>query len=125
MAGLGWNEAFAPDQAVERWVDVVRAVLREAGLVRVKEGVEEMEARALVIFDGQIVEVDSLWQVIRPAFPYWAIGSGQHYAIAAMQAMQRVGVPSEPRERLQTAMEVAATFDPAVRPPFEVLEGVP
>lgn len=115
-------EGILPDPlcSIVDWTDVVRTILRTAGLVCVKDGVEEMDARLLVAFHGLLVEIDTMWQVITPVYPFWAIGSGQRYAIAAMQALA-LTAPLPPRAMLRTAMRVAAAFDPCVTPPFEEL----
>lgn len=110
-----------PHYSLVRWVETLRACLREHGLLTIKDNVEEQTAgRLLVALEGALFEIDGSWQVIAPALPYWAIGCGQGFALGALAAMETV--PGSPEDRLRWALGVAARFDMHVAPPFTVLK---
>lgn len=106
-----------------RWLEAIRALLREAGAGRSKEGVDELtDSRMLVALGGWLLEVDGAWQIVQPQSPFWAIGSGQLYALAALDTLDRVSRDAySPADKLRAAMLTVAKFDPGVRAPFELL----
>lgn len=121
-AGILTLEPDGPVPSLLRWIGAIRPILREAGTLRVKEGVEEFtDSRMLVALDGRLFEIDSEWQIVEPAMPFWAIGSGQPYALAVLEVLYRTESPLSPMQRLHQAMLTAATFDPYVRAPFDFL----
>lgn len=115
-----------PVPSLLRWLDQVRTLMRDAGVLRSKEGMEEIESRMLIAFVGRFYEVDNGWQVHEPRTHYWAIGSGQGMALAAMHALSVVreawppGLPLG--ALLRVTLEAVATFDVGVRGPFEHIE---
>ena len=110
-----------PLPSLLRWIEAVRPILREAGVLRVKDGVEELtDSRLLVALDGRLFEVDSEWQAVEPRRPYWAIGSGQPFALGAFAAIDRV-MGLTPKERLLRVLGIVEKFDPHVGPPFETI----
>ena len=125
-----------PVPSLLRWIQALRVGLGPAGVLRTKDGVEELaDSRMLVGLAGRWFEIDSEWQIIEPATPYWAIGSGQLLALGALHTMaslqecldlaHRVEIawtPRSPRDRVTTALQAAAMYDPGVRAPFEFVE---
>lgn len=112
-----------PTGALLDWVAKIRPLLREHGAVRVKEGVEDLDSRLLVLLRGHLFEIDSGWQVVEPAVPYWSIGCGQAEVRAAIHALLRgrAAKHAEQAERiLRRAMAASAAFNAHVAAPYVV-----
>ena len=103
------------------WIEEIRPVLRDAGVLKVKDAVEESDSRLLVALAGHLFEIDAEWQIVEPVTPFWAIGSGQPYALGALDALELMDPLLEVNGRLLMVLETAAKFDPSVRGPFESL----
>lgn len=107
-------------ESLIRWIDHLRELARQHGILRVKEGVEELsDNRLLVAMSGRLFEIDSALQVVEPAVPYWSIGCGQAEARAALHALVAAHPGWEhPESLLRSALEAVAAFNAHVRPPF-------
>lgn len=108
-----------PVPSLLRWIDDIRP--RCVGAIKSKDGIEDTESRLLVAVSGRLFEIDSEWQVIEPVSRFWATGSGQRYALAALRALEHAGSSHEPADRLRIALRIAAEYDPYVGGPFETL----
>ena len=112
-----------PVPSLLRWIQALRVGLGPAGVLRTKDGIEELaDSRMLVGLAGRWFEIDSEWQIVEPASPYWAIGSGQLIALGALHAMASWMAPRHPRAKVTAALHAAAMYDPGVRAPFEFVE---
>lgn len=101
-----------PDEYV-RWnvVQQIRAALEIGGALKVKDGVESMEAEVLLGGYGRLFHIVSNFGVVEPK-KYHAIGSGAQYALGALHVMD--GENWLPSSKLSMAVEAAAAFSPFV-----------
>lgn len=113
-----------PRRALVLWVNHLRQLASVYGVLRVKDGVEEAsDNRLLVALKGRLFEIDSAFQVVEPALPYWSIGCGQAETRAAMYALYQQGRPGALggwtiEAFLRRALEATAAFNAHVCPPF-------
>ena len=113
-----------PVPSLLRWIQALRVGLGPAGVLRTKDGVEELaDSQMLVGLAGRWFEIDSEWQIVEPTTPYWAIGSGQLLTLGALHTMAWItSAPKRPRIVVTAALQAAAMYDPGVRAPFEFVE---
>ena len=65
---------------------------------------------------GRLFTIQSDYQVAEVADNYTAVGCGQDYALGSLYAT----LESIPTKRIKLALETAAYFSAAVRPPFVI-----
>ena len=103
---------------VTEFVGKLRETLKCAGVMEIKDSVEEMESADFCVgIHGQIFYVQSDLQVGWPSQAYAAIGCGAPYALGAMHlAYKHLGKRGE--TLLWSGLEAAEAFSAAVRSPF-------
>lgn len=111
------------DVDLERFVvrDVVpelRRALREAGALKVTEGVEQT-AQFMIGLRGELMTVGTDFSIGSLQETYRAIGSGRHNAYGALHVLADFGITA--KEKVRRALEAAANFTSNVRPPFVVI----
>jgi ATP-dependent protease HslVU (ClpYQ) peptidase subunit len=95
-----------------------------ADCIEASDGVAEpmdshaMSCSLLIGYRGNLFHIAEDFACTQPSNPYYAIGSGGSYAMAALALLE--GAP--PRERMELAMEVTSMFDPWVTAPFDILQ---
>jgi ATP-dependent protease HslVU (ClpYQ) peptidase subunit len=99
-------------------VPKLRHALREAGALKVTEGVEET-AQFMIGLRGELVTVGGDFSIGYLREPYLAIGSGRHNAYGALHALADSNLSGE--QRVRRALEAAVNFTGNVRPPFVIL----
>lgn len=102
---------------VRAFVPQLRTCLHEnqATLPRRENWTELVDACFLVAVNGLVFEIAADLQVVQLDCGIYGIGSGGQLAIGALYATDP---QLTPQARLQTALNAAAEFDAAVRPPF-------
>jgi ATP-dependent protease HslVU (ClpYQ) peptidase subunit len=113
--------AQGDDQGIEqymatRFVDALRETLKEGGYARNESGAESA-GTFLVAYRGRIFRVDSDYQVGENTVPYDSVGCGAELALGAMYA---TGHLSDPRRRVEIALEAAEAFSAGVRRPWVI-----
>lgn len=103
---------------VREIVPELRRALRDAGALKVTNGVEQT-AQFVIGVRGELMTVGTDFSVGALQEPYLAVGSGRHNAYGALHALADSGLAGE--ERVRKALEAAASFTSNVRPPFLVL----
>jgi ATP-dependent protease HslVU (ClpYQ) peptidase subunit len=75
----------------------------------------------VIVYEKKLYRIHSDYAVIRPYRGYTAAGCGVDYALGAIAVLLEQKTP--PRDALQKALEIAATFEPgAIAPPFDIWE---
>lgn len=105
---------------VAEFVEAARQSFKHAGFCR-KDNEKDYGGIFLVGFDGQIFEVQDDFQVVKPAKPYTAIGSGGRVALGALHALEDIPELTL-RERAQRALEISECWSASVRAPFYFVE---
>lgn len=104
---------------VNEFIDAVRKCLKDGGYASKKDE-EETGGTFIVAYQGELFEIQSDYQVMRPADPYCAVGCGYELALGALHATE--GLEKQGEERVLLALEAAAKFSGFVKPPFKVVE---
>lgn len=100
-----------------RFVDAVRQAFKDYGYAE-KDKDRETGGTFLVGFRGAIYKIESDYQVAQSADAFDACGSGDSIVLGALYATERTSL--DPDARLALALEAAARYNAAVRPPFVV-----
>lgn len=104
------------------FIDAVRDCLKQGGFAR-KDNEVERGGGFLVGYLGRLFMIGGDYQVGENVVPYNAVGSGEDIALGALHATQ--GLRLNPRARIRSALEAAATWNAAVRPPFKIVKTRP
>jgi len=105
---------------VNEFVDAVRDLCKDKGVLGKENDVEVMEANLLVGYAGKIYCIEQDFQVSVLAEHYAAIGTGSQVALGAFHALKdRKEIP--PTERITKALQAAAEYSVGVRAPFVVM----
>jgi ATP-dependent protease HslVU (ClpYQ) peptidase subunit len=100
---------------VREFVEATRECLKTGG-VATREKEAEQGGTFLVGVRGRIFIVESDYQVVEPAAPFAAIGSGAPYALGSLATSK-----GDPVARVRQALAVAERFCAGVRGPFRIL----
>ncbi|WP_229891714.1 hypothetical protein [Streptomyces mashuensis] len=98
-----------------RFVDKLRACLKEAGWAR-KESEQEKAGTFLVGIHGRLFIVYDDYQVAEPADGYAAVGCGNQFALGALHTLATANLAA--RERLTAALAAASHHSTDVCAPF-------
>lgn len=101
------------------FVDAVRSTLQKKGTLKKELGVELHDSHLLVGYRGRLYCVEEDFQVYRVTEPWQAIGSGADLALGSLHST--AGSLQSPCARIRMALEAAAAYNCAVRPPFHVV----
>ena len=117
-----WEQLDVSEHALAfmstRFVETVRTCLREFGAQMNFHGESQFAAAFLVGFRGQLYKVDGDYQVGVSHDPFDATGSGDQIALGSLYST--VGLNLAPERRIEMALEAAARYNAAVRPPFVI-----
>lgn len=98
------------------FIDAVKAAFEQGGYeIKHNESGQTLGGDFIVALHGNIFVIESDFQVNMPAYDYYALGIGQHYAMGAFHALKG---EKSPHESLETALLAAAAFNGAVGHPF-------
>lgn len=95
---------------------IVKGWFKDNGHSQIVNNTETFGGNFLIGYRGNIYEVQQDYSILQSADEYLAVGSGESIALGALYATR--GQP--PEERIRTALEAAARYNAAVRPPFVV-----
>lgn len=101
------------------FIDSLIECLKEKGSATIKDSVIQ-SGEFLLGYKGKLYSIQSDFQVARLAKNFNACGSGEHYALGALEAMKVYKL--KPFDRVKKALEVAAEFSSGVSPPYVILE---
>lgn len=102
------------------FVDAVRDSCRSAGIMIVREGVEQLNDAAVIIgYMGKLRVLESTFGLVHNIRGYEAIGCGSKYARGALCVTRSGGLA--PTVRIQQALEAAEEHNAGVMGPFTIL----
>lgn len=101
---------------VTRFMDALRACLREGGAVVKKDDLELNESEIIIGYRGRLYVVYADYQIGTPCDPFFAVGCGGQVALGSLWE----SVKLQPRRRVLSALEAAERFSSGVRGPFVV-----
>jgi len=104
---------------VAKLIPEIRKLLRQHGVNKVENRVEEMESQFLLGFRGRLFYVDEDYQVGSPSIGFHAIGAGAEVACGALYSTRKMRFT--PRQRILAALTAAQHYVSSVRGPFTVL----
>ena len=84
------------------------------------EGGEKEEFNFIIGLRGSIFEIDDVWAAYEPATDYISIGSGSPVALGSLYSTAGW---SNPKKRIQIALESASKYNIYVSAPFTLIEG--
>jgi hypothetical protein len=106
-----------------KFVESIKDAFKEYGYGNFGSGTEEGDQGGIFIVtvqgSGRIFTMDSDFHVAECDVPYMAEGAGQELALGSLFSTALVKTP---RKRVRMALEAAAKFNMAVRPPFTIIE---
>ena len=104
-----------------QFAEAVRAALKEHGVTKIENNVEEVEAGSifLVGYRGHLYWADSDFQITEHTDGYDACGCGGEFALGAMMVLEGLS----PKKRIRQALKIAAHFSGGVLPPFHIVSG--
>jgi len=102
---------------VSVFIKKLRECCKTAGYATA-ENERESGPTAILGYKNRLFVIYSDYQVAEHKADFIAVGSGKGYALGAMFATKNL----PPRERIQLALEAAASHDSYVAPPFDTLE---
>lgn len=120
MAGLRKPTPAEPMQhyLAFEFIPALRLALKENGFSKTDEGQENSEYSAAIIgYRGQLYRIECEFSVLQWTRAFDAIGCAGSIALGAMAALSS---RLSPEKRITRALEIAAEFDPYVRPPFVI-----
>ena len=106
-----------------KFVDSVKDAFKEQGYGNFSSSTEDGDLGGIFIVAvqgaGRIFTMDSDFHIGEADVMYMAEGAGQELALGSLFSTAQVKTP---RKRVRTALEAAAKFNMAVRPPFTIIE---
>lgn len=96
--------------------DAIRKIFKGGGFLKTHNG-EESGMNALLVYGGEIYELQNDFSILQMSLPYMAIGSGQSFALGSFQTNEQYTEKSK-RERCTDALRAAATHCVTVSEPF-------
>lgn len=112
------NKIYDMRYMVRDFVPALRTLLKDSGAMGKNDEKDSAGSHMLVGVCGQLYHITSSFSVTTRTEGFNCIGSGDAYALGAMEALK--GLP--PKERILRALEISAKFSIGVREPFTVLE---
>jgi ATP-dependent protease HslVU (ClpYQ) peptidase subunit len=100
---------------VTKFVECVRALLREKGFSKVESN-SESGGQFLVGYRGTLYSIQSDYQVGEMSEGLDSVGSGSEFALGAMKALEKLS----PTRRIRRALEISAHFNMGVCAPFYI-----
>ena len=106
-----------------RFIESVKETFKENGYGNQAPGTEDGDEGGVFIIavqgSGRIFVMDTDFHIGEADVPYMAEGAGQELALGSLFSTSAVKTP---RQRVRMALEAAAKFNMAVRPPFTIIE---
>lgn len=105
-------------QELDEWlhvdfIDSVREILLQNGAMQVDNSVELADSKFLVVVAGRVFTIQEDLSLLESVDPFEAVGSGEMYARATMNALVQHKV-TKPERVLTEAIEAAAKYVPSV-----------
>lgn len=102
---------------VAQVAEAMRSVLKDAGMMKLEDNVEEHGNNIMVAYRGRLYEISSNFHVHVPASGWATIGCGSDIARGAMDVLAD---HSDMRACVQRSLEAAARHNAYVREPFVI-----
>jgi ATP-dependent protease HslVU (ClpYQ) peptidase subunit len=106
-----------------KFVESVKDAFKEQGYGNFSAGTEEGDQGGIFLIAvqgaGRIFTMDSDFHIGEADVQYMAEGAGQELALGSLFSTNTIKTP---RKRVRMALEAAAKFNMAVRPPFTIIE---
>lgn len=99
------------------FVESVRKTLKDGGYAEVSNG-QESGGYFLVGYGGRLFTIQADYSVLESTLGIDATGAGYKEVLASLYALRDSRI--KPEDRITTALEAAATFNPMVQGPFLV-----
>lgn len=100
------------------FINEMRNCLREAGVMFIKDELQEHESVMLVGYKNKLYIIDSDFQVGEHIEPWNSCGSGAPYALGALKATSNINLTA--RERIIKALEAASHYNITVSAPYTI-----
>lgn len=106
---------------VVEFIPVIRECLKDGGITKIKENVEEHDSPFLVGLRGRLFRVDEDFQVGEYTTPFSCIGAGMDFSTGSLFSTEEIA-DITPRDRITMALKAAVEFSPLVQPPFSYIK---
>jgi 20S proteasome alpha/beta subunit len=100
---------------VTDFIDAVRDCFKKGGLAQEEQG-REKGGKFLLGFQGELFYIDHEYDIGKPAYHYYAIGSGEELALGSLFSTAQLGL--KPLQRLELALQAAQCHNTDVGSPF-------
>lgn len=100
---------------VSKFIPAIRLTMIAEGFASVEDNVET-GGTFIVGYKGRLFEIHDDYQVAEKLIPYTAIGCGDDFSTGAFHALE--GIKIDPKERLEKALDAAATHSGWVTGPY-------
>lgn len=113
------GDKFELEYIVSDVVESIRDILKEKGYAHVEYNNESSQNDEILIgYRGELYRVGSNYSAALIVGPFCATGSGEHYAIGAMEILY--DTTPNPIHAITRSLEVAAKYNIGVAGPFHV-----
>lgn len=110
---------FEPPDDIYEFVEVMRGLLTDTGaIVTAEGGVLMLQSCFIIAHKGKLYEILSDLQVNEVDGEFTSIGSGAHYALAALHIYCEYDM--KPTEIINESLKVASEFQATVRGPWVI-----
>jgi len=99
--------------------DTARRLFKDSGWSHIENN-KESGANFLVGYRGRLYAVEDEFSVVRMQQPYWALGVGKVYALAAILTLRSERDDLTPEHQINRALKVASELSIGVHPPFHI-----
>ena len=98
----------------------MRQVFRVHGFLREEEKQQRAANNSFIlIYRGEIYKIGSDFSVNNPLEDYFAVGSGEHFALGSLYSTEKTNL--DPETRIKIALDAASKYDGFVSPPYEII----
>lgn len=102
------------------FVNALRTCLEEVKMAPIRDGVSTMpESAMLMVYRNKIFSVSEDYSIIE-YLGFGADGSGADYALGSLETTRELDMT--PKERVETALDVACKFNAYCAPPYNIIE---
>ena len=101
------------------FIDEIRKCLKDGGFSEIDNN-QESGGQFLVAYKGRLFKIDGDFQVGESVDKFDACGSGESFAIGALNVLNESS--KSPKEKVRIALETAHAYCIGVRPPFNFVE---
>jgi hypothetical protein len=105
------------------FVDAIRSLMKDKGYLHIENNIEKISVDGtnfLLGFRGSLYLVEDAFQAVGWKIQEDAVGSGRDFALGSLHTTRNIKTWT-PEKRVQSALQAAATINPFVAGPFNIV----